>query len=144
MKHFKRIIPPRIQYGADRELEDAVNRALEDLTRATNDAITSLVRHIPQELPVWAEGEEVTLQCNSLYHTNAKEIAIRHGLGVKPTRYLVWNRTAQTWTGSPAVSGAHWHDILPTKTSWTDKFVYFYVTEDAAAKNTEFKILLLP
>lgn len=143
MKDFKRIVAPRVKYSADRELEDAVNRALEQLAQATNDAIQSLVRHIPQELSIWAEGEEVTLNMDVIYHANDKEVAVSHKLGVKPTRYLVLNRTPRKTRASP-ISGADRHDIQPSATPWTATHAYFYATEDAVNKNTEFKIVLLP
>ena len=141
MKQFKHIIPPNVTLG-DKEMEDSVNQALNELARATNEAIDSLVRVIPQDIPLWAEGEEVRLQCNNIHHDNTQELAIRHHLGVKPKRYIILNRTVSSLVDG--LGGAQWHDLLPSETPWTDQFAYFYATNDACTYNTTFKILLLP
>ena len=142
MKQFKQIIAPRIDWPNDPGLESAVNRALEDIARDANNAIRSLVRLIPQELPLWAEGEEVTLQCNKIFHDNATELAVRHHLGVKPTRYIVLKETVNDLT--IPLWGSHFHNVMPTESTWTDKYAYFYASPDAIGGDTTFKILLLP
>lgn len=146
MKDFTKVIQPRFDYPEDPELEKAVNRVLDELTRRTNDAIAALVNKIPREYPLWAEGEEVTIVLNSLYDNEDKEVAVRHNLGVKPTRYLILDATIQTLKADneKPITGLQRHELVRSDTTWTNEFAYFYPTDDAADRNTKFTVLLLP
>lgn len=144
MKDFKRIIAPRVQLE-DSGLQDKVNRALDDLVRGFNDAMVSLVRQTIRELPFWTAGELHTINLKALKQVGGPtsisgDIAIRHGLGVKPSGFIVYDAysTAATLSNNP------WSLYRSPSTTWTTKQAFFRANNGAYANDTVFKIVLLP
>jgi len=119
----------------------AINKMIWDIVaaivRQINEMMESLLKNINPNFPLWGKCEEIIIR-QEQGGGDVVEVAVRHNLGVIPTRWIPLGLKTTNANRSTTYS----YQVTQSSTAWTTTTVFFLLP--TLSVPIEYKILLLP